>query len=67
MSWTDQEIAWVQAIQEQLNNQSTAISNLMTKQQMRQLVLLRQREIEALTQRITTLEAAIVALQNNLS
>jgi polyhydroxyalkanoate synthesis regulator phasin len=43
-----------------------AVSNLASKQQVRQLLLLRQEEITSLTARVAELERVITLLENNV-
>jgi polyhydroxyalkanoate synthesis regulator phasin len=66
MAWTDSETARVVAIEELLNQVQTAIQNLASKAQMRQLLLLKQAEVDALTTRVASLEAQLTVLQNSL-
>ena len=66
MSWTDAEETRIQAIETILNNLQIAVNNLMSKQQVRQLLLIKQNEIDSLTQRIETLESQVTNLQNTL-
>jgi len=67
MAWSDAETERVQAIETMLNNLQVAISNLASKQQIRQLLLLKQQEIDALTVRVASLETQITALQASLT
>ncbi len=67
MAFTDAEEIRIQAIEEMINRLQTAISNTMSKQQMRQLLLLKQNEIDALTTRVATLESAIQVLQSSIT
>lgn len=66
MAWTTAEETRIQAIEELLNKLQTAINNLMSKQQMRQLLLIKEEEINTLKERVTALEAQIAVLQGSL-
>jgi len=66
MAWTEAENTRVTTLEEAVNDLSTAISNLMTKTQMRQLLLIKQREIDSLGNRVAALEAQVRILQQNL-
>jgi polyhydroxyalkanoate synthesis regulator phasin len=66
MAWTTAEEKRIQAIETAINQLQTAVSNLMSKQQMRQLLLLRQEEIDTMKERITALETQIATLQGQL-
>lgn len=66
MAFTDAEEKRIAAIEQMLNNLQVAINNLASKQQMRQLLLIRQTEVDELTQRIETLETQVTNLQNTL-
>lgn len=65
-TWTDAEEARIELIEKVLNNLQTVANSLLTKQQFRQLLLVRQSEIDALTARVTALEAQITVLQNTI-
>ena len=66
MAWTSTEEARIVAIETMLNDIQTAIGNLMSKLQFKQLLLIKQAEIEALTTRVTSLEAEVSVLQGQL-
>lgn len=66
MAWSDAEEARILAIEEIVNQLQVAVLNLMSKQQMRQLLLLKQNEIDALTTRVVALESQLTILQNSL-
>jgi hypothetical protein len=66
MSLTAAEEIRIEAIENALNGALTSITNLISKEQMRQLLLLKQRELDAAVTRITSLEAQIVILQSRL-
>jgi hypothetical protein len=54
----------LQAIETALNDIQTAINALATKTQLKQLLNIRQAEIEDLKQRVSSLETQILVLQN---
>jgi len=66
MSWSTAEETRIEAIEEVLTNVQQAINNLMSKLQYRQLVLLKQTEIDALTTRVEALESQVTVLQNEI-
>lgn len=66
MAWTDAEKARVMAIEVILNDLQTAVDNLMSKAQMRQLLLIKQTEIDNLTTRVATLERLLEIIQQHL-
>lgn len=66
MAWTDAENTRVSTIETLLNKVQTAMTKLMTKQQMRQLLLIKQKEVDALTLRVTALETQVLDLQSKL-
>lgn len=64
--WSDAESTRIRNIESALNDLQTAVSNLMSKQQYRQLLLLKQNEISALTTRVLDLESQITILQGQI-
>jgi hypothetical protein len=66
MSWTDAENNRVLAIEQLLNTLQTTANNLVSKQQVRQLLLSKQAEIDNLTERVAELEQLIQIIQSNL-
>ncbi len=66
MALTDAENQRITTIEELLNKVQVAISNLASKQQLTSLLLIKQTEINSLTQRVATLEAEVQALQSKL-
>jgi polyhydroxyalkanoate synthesis regulator phasin len=66
MAWTDSETARINTLEDVVNDLQTAITNLMSKLQMRQLLMLKQAEIDALTARVEALETQLTTLQNSL-
>jgi polyhydroxyalkanoate synthesis regulator phasin len=66
MSWSSAELTRIETLEEQLNKVQTAVKNLASKLQVRQLILLKQKELDALTNRVATLESQILTLQQNL-
>lgn len=67
MALTTAETERIEAIETMLNNLQTAISNLASKQQIRQLILIKQQEIDELTARVASLESQVVILQSSLT
>ena len=67
MAWTDAEEQRIETIEEVLNNANTAISNLASKKQMSQLILVKQAQIDSLTERVAALESQLQVLQNRLA
>lgn len=66
MSFTAAENTRITAIEELLNQVQIAITNLMSKQQMKQLLLIKQAEIDTLTQRVEALETQVATLQSSI-
>lgn len=66
MAWTAAEEKRIQAIEEMLNKLQIATKNLASKAQMRQLLLVKQAEIDELRQRVESLETQVTNLQNTL-
>lgn len=66
MAWTTAEESRIVAIEEMLNLVQVAVGNLMSKQQMRQLLLIKQAEVDALTERVESLESQVSTLQSQL-
>lgn len=66
MSLTAYEEARIALIEEVLNELQVATSNLAAKQQVRQLILLRQTEIDSLTTRVAELERLITILEQRM-
>ena len=66
MAWTDAEMDRIATLEEVACELQVSVSNLLAKLQFRQLLLIKQSEISALTTRITTLESQIIALQRQL-
>lgn len=66
MSLTDAELQRLTAIEEAINSLQIAVSNLATKLMVRQLELLRQRDLDSMETRIGELEAIISVLQRAL-
>lgn len=64
MAWTDAETSRINTLEEALNDLATAINHLASKQQLRQLLLIKQTTIDALTLRVASLEAQIATLQS---
>ena len=66
LSWSDAEELRIATIETLLNQLQIAVSNLAAKQQIRQLLLLKQSEIDALTQRVADLERMVALLEEAL-
>lgn len=66
MAWSTAEEARIELIEKVLNNLQTLAGSLLTKQQFRQLLLVKQNEIDSLTARIVALESQVTVLQNTL-
>ena len=64
--WSDAEELRIKNLEEAVNKQSTAINNLASKQQLRQLLLIRQAEIDTLKTRVAALESQIEILQSQV-
>lgn len=65
MAWTDAEDARVNAVERALNTLRRAVLNVTTKREFRQLLLIRQQEIEDLRTRVATLETQVALLQQS--
>ena len=65
MAWTDAEDSRVNAVERALNTLRRAVLNVTTKREFRQLLLIRQQEIEDLKERVTTLENQVTLLQQS--
>ena len=63
MAWTDAETQRIEYLETVVNSLQTAISNVMSKEQMRQLIIVKQTEVNALTLRVASLESQITILQ----
>lgn len=66
MAWTNAEETRIRTIETVLNEIQTALSHMITKDQFRQLMLLRQEEIDSLTRRVVSLESQLTVLQGKL-
>jgi hypothetical protein len=66
MAWTSAESDRVKTIEEVVNDLQTAVNNLMSKAQMRQLLFVKQSEVDNLTQRVATLERLLQIVQQHL-
>jgi len=65
MAWTSAEESRVRAIETMLNKVQVAVTNLVSKLQLNQLLMVKQKEIDALTQRVENLETQVQTLQDN--
>ena len=63
MALTDSEKIRLETMETVINDLQVAISNLMAKQQMRQLLQIKQKEVDALTVRVASLESQVAVLQ----
>lgn len=63
MAWTETEEKRIQAIESAINDLQTALNALATKAQLKQLLNIRQSEIEDLKARVASLESQISLLQ----
>ena len=63
MAFTAAEEKRIQAIEASLNDLQTAVNNLATKTQLKQLLNIRQSEIEELKSKVATLESEVITLQ----
>jgi len=66
MSFTDAEEKRIQAIEEAITKLLIAVNNLAAKKQLSQLTLLKQADIDNLTQRVTALESQLTLVQAEL-
>jgi polyhydroxyalkanoate synthesis regulator phasin len=64
MAWTEAESTRIETIETVVNQLQTAITRLASKQQLQQLMLLKQAEITSLTNRIAALERAVELLED---
>ena len=66
MAFSVAENLRIETIEKLLNELQTAITNLASQQQLRQLAVLKQEEIDTLAARVTTLETQVQALQSEV-
>lgn len=66
MALTDAELTRIAAIETMLNTVQTALNRMVSQTQMRQLLLVKQAEVDALTARVAALEAQVLALQSKI-
>ena len=66
-SWTDAETRRIEAIEELINQLQIVVKNLVTKEQFRQLLLIRQSEIEELQRTVASLTTQISVLQDQIT
>ena len=66
MALTAAETARIVAIEKQINKVMTAISNVASTQQVRALNLIKQKELDDLLARVTTLETQVSNLQKSI-
>jgi hypothetical protein len=67
MALTDSEEARMELIEETINKLLTWVRNLVDKQQFRQLMLIRQQEIDAINDRLTAIEARLDLITSTLN
>jgi len=65
MVWTDNEKSQVTDIEKLLNKIQIAITNLASRAQLRQLLLVKQKEIDDLKTRVTSLESRIKIIEDS--
>ena len=63
-TWSDAEIERITNLETALLSLQRAVNNLMSNKQFQQLLLIKQKQIEYLTQRVSELETAIADLEN---
>ena len=66
MGWTAAEEARVVNIEDAITTLVTAHGNLVSKLQLRQLLILKQAELDELTKQVTALEAAVTLLEGRM-
>jgi polyhydroxyalkanoate synthesis regulator phasin len=66
MAISGTDLERIEAIEAALCNLQKAVSNLMSKMQFRQLLLIKQKEIDELTERVAALELAIASIERSL-
>jgi len=67
MAFTTAEESRIKTIEEAINKVLTWLNGMVSKKQLRQLLLLKQEEIESLKTRVTTLETEVQTLQDIIS
>jgi len=63
MAWSSEETARVQAIETKINEMQVAINKLASRAQLKQLLNIRQSEIQELQQTVADLQSQVEALQ----
>lgn len=66
MAWTQAEEDRIKTLEIVINGLQTAVANLMSKMQMRQLLLIKQAQVDDLTQRVETLERLVQIIEQHL-
>jgi hypothetical protein len=67
LPWNDNELARVLQIETTINELLTAVANLMTKKQYRQLMAIRQAEIESLQTDVIELQSRLSIVENRVN
>jgi len=66
MAWSSAEEDRIKTLEIVINGLQTAVANLMSKMQMRQLLLIKQAQVDDLTQRVETLERLVQIIEQHL-
>ena len=66
MAWTPAEEDRIKTLETVINGLQTAVANLMSKMQMRQLLLIKQAQVDDLTRRVETLERLVQIIEQHL-
>jgi len=66
MAWTQAEEDRIKTIETVLNGLQTSVANLMSKMQMRQLIMIKQAQVDELARRVETLERLVQIIEQHL-
>jgi polyhydroxyalkanoate synthesis regulator phasin len=66
MAWTQAEEDRIKTLETVINSLQTAVANLMSKMQMRQLIMIKQAQVDELTRRVETLERLVQIIEQHL-